>query len=87
MRTEYRSPSQSVNCPVILFVVTGISLLIFVAAEKGASELLPSKMTSTSAAIPAFRQCSWNRCLANGHILSKYQQISKRNKLLRDEED
>jgi hypothetical protein len=45
----------------------GISLLIFVAAETGASELLPSKMTSASAAIPAFRHCLLSRWLRNDH--------------------
>jgi hypothetical protein len=47
-------------------------LLILVAEETGASELLPNKMTSASAAIPVFRQCLPSRCLANGHIPSKY---------------
>jgi hypothetical protein len=39
------------------------SLLIFAAAETGANEQLPSKMTSASGAIPAFRQCLPSRCL------------------------
>jgi hypothetical protein len=42
-------------------------LLIFVAAETGAS-----KITSPSAAIPAFGQCLPSGCLANGHITSLY---------------
>jgi hypothetical protein len=45
-----------------------MSLPLFVAAETGASEPLPNKMTSASASIPAFRQCLLSRCLANGHI-------------------
>jgi hypothetical protein len=40
---------------VILFVVTGMALLILDAAETGASEPLRSKLTSASAAIPAFK--------------------------------
>jgi hypothetical protein len=55
---------------VILFVVTGIFLLIFVAAETGAGELLPSKMTSASAAVPAFRQCLLSRCLAMDYFVN-----------------
>jgi hypothetical protein len=55
-----------------VFVVEEMFLLIFVAAETGASEPLPSKMTSASAAIPAFGQCLPNRYLANGHIPSQY---------------
>jgi hypothetical protein len=47
-------------------------LLIFVAAGTGASQLLPSKITSASAVIPAFRQCLPSRCLADGHIPSHY---------------
>jgi hypothetical protein len=57
---------------VMLFAVTGMSLLIFVAAETGTRENLPSKMTSASAAIPSFRQCLPSHCLANGHIPSQY---------------
>jgi hypothetical protein len=58
--------------PVILVVVTGMSLLIFVAAETGVSEPLASKMVSASAAIPAFRHCLPSRCLASDHIPSQY---------------
>jgi hypothetical protein len=40
------------------------------------NKCLPSsclaKITSTSAIIPAFRQCSLSRCLVNCHILSQY---------------
>jgi hypothetical protein len=61
-RPEYKSPSRTVNCPVILFFVTGMSLLIFVAAETGDREPLPSKMTSASASVPAFRQRLPSRC-------------------------
>jgi hypothetical protein len=50
----------------------GMSLITFVAAGTGASNPLPSKMTSTSAAIPAIRQCLPSRFLANDHILSQY---------------
>jgi hypothetical protein len=32
-----------------------------------------ARMTSTSAIIPAFRQCLPRRCLANGHIPSRYK--------------
>jgi hypothetical protein len=64
--------SNSYLSSVILFVVMGTPLLIFVAAKTGASDPLPSKVTSASAAIPAFRQCLPNRCLANGHIPSQY---------------
>jgi hypothetical protein len=42
----------------------GMSLLIFVAAEIGAIEQLPSKLTSASVAILAFCQCLLSRCLA-----------------------
>jgi hypothetical protein len=57
---------------VILFVVTVMSLLILVAAETGASEPLPSKMTCASAGISAFWQCLPSRCVANDHIPSQY---------------
>jgi hypothetical protein len=50
----------------------GMSLLIFIATETGASKPLHSKMTSTSADIPAFRQSLQSCCLANGHIPSQY---------------
>jgi hypothetical protein len=40
------------------------------------SEPLPSKWTSASVAIPAFRRCLPNRCLANGHILSQYDTLA-----------
>jgi hypothetical protein len=56
----------------MLYTVTGISLLIFVAAETGTREQLPNKITSASAAIPSFRQCLPSHCLANGHISSQY---------------
>jgi hypothetical protein len=39
-------------------------LLIFVAAETGVCVPPPSKLTSASAAIPAFRPCLLTRCLA-----------------------
>jgi hypothetical protein len=52
-----------------------MSLLIFIATETGASEPVPSKMTTTSAAILAIRQCLPSRCLANGHIPSQYNII------------
>jgi hypothetical protein len=42
----------------------GMILLIFVAAETGVCVPLPSKLTSASAAIPAFRPCLPSRCLA-----------------------
>jgi hypothetical protein len=42
----------------------GMSLLIFVTAEKGVCVPLPSKFTSASAAIPAFKQSLPNRCPA-----------------------
>jgi hypothetical protein len=48
-----------------------MSLLIFVAAETVASELLLKKMTSVSAAIPTFRLCLPSRCLAKGYIPSQ----------------
>jgi hypothetical protein len=41
-----------------------MSLLIFVATETGVCVLLPTILTSTSAAIPAFRPCLSSRCLA-----------------------
>jgi uncharacterized membrane protein len=41
-----------------------MTLLIFVAAETGLCVPLPSKLTSASAAIPAFRLCLPSRCLA-----------------------
>jgi hypothetical protein len=64
-RLEYKSPSRTVPLfSVILFVVTGMHLLIFVAGETGVSVPLPSKLTSASAAIPAFRPCLSSRCLA-----------------------
>jgi hypothetical protein len=52
MWTEYRSPSRTESCYSVLSV----------AAE--ATEPLPSKLTSASAATPAFRQCLRSRCLA-----------------------
>jgi hypothetical protein len=48
----------------ILFVVTGMLLLISVAAETGVCVPLPSKLTSASAAIPAVKQWLLSRCLA-----------------------
>jgi hypothetical protein len=54
----------------MLYVFTRIYLLIFVAAEIGASETLLSKMTSASAAISAFRQCLPSRCLAIGYSVT-----------------
>lgn len=57
------------------FVVMGMSLLIFIATKTGASEPLPGKMTSISAAIPAYRQCLPSHCLANGHISSQHNII------------
>jgi hypothetical protein len=42
--------------------------VVSVAAET--SQTLPSKWASASVAIPDFRRCLPNRCLANGHILS-----------------
>jgi hypothetical protein len=38
-------------------------VLIFLAAETGVCVPLPSKLTSASAAIPAFRPCLQSRCL------------------------
>jgi hypothetical protein len=63
-RPKYVTMSKSSLSPIILFVVMGISLLIFVAVETGASEPLLSKLTCASAAIPALRQRLLNRCLA-----------------------
>jgi hypothetical protein len=51
-------------------VVTGMSLLIFVAAETDASEPLPSKSTSASAATPTFRQWLPSRCLAMDYAVT-----------------
>jgi hypothetical protein len=48
----------------------GMSLSISVAAETAASESFPSKLTSASAAIPAFRQCLPSRCLAIDHSIT-----------------
>jgi hypothetical protein len=45
-----------------MFVVTLMSLLIFVAAETGADEPLLRKLISASAAIPAIRQYLPRRC-------------------------
>jgi hypothetical protein len=51
MRTEYRSPPRTVSCYSVLSVAVETS------------EPLPSKWTSTSAAILAFRQCLLSCCL------------------------
>jgi hypothetical protein len=40
-----------------VLIVTGMCLLIFVAVETGVCVTLPSKLTSASAAIPAFGHC------------------------------
>jgi hypothetical protein len=42
----------------------GKSLLLYFAADTYASEPLPSKLTSVSVTIPAFRECLPSRCLA-----------------------
>jgi hypothetical protein len=47
-------------------------LLIFVAAETGVCVPLPSKLTSTSAAIPAFKPCLPSRCLAMNYSITIY---------------
>lgn len=52
-----------------------MSLIVFVATEAGASEPLLSKMTSTSADIPACRECLLSRCLANDNIPSQYNEL------------
>jgi hypothetical protein len=62
-RPEYKSPCPTVNCPVILFVVKGMHLLIFVAAETSVCLPLPSKLTTASVAIPAFKPCLPSRLL------------------------
>jgi hypothetical protein len=41
-----------------------MNLLIFVAVETGVCVPLPSKLTSASGAVPAFRPCLPSRCLA-----------------------
>jgi hypothetical protein len=51
------------------FAVMGMFLLIFVAAETGAVEPLPSIMISAFA-IPAFRQCLPSRCLARDYSVT-----------------
>jgi hypothetical protein len=51
----------------------GMSSLIFVADETGASKPLPSKFTSAYAAVPAFRQCLPNRCLAIDFFVTVYK--------------
>jgi hypothetical protein len=48
----------------------GMPLLIFVAAETGVCVPLPSKLTSASAAIPAFRPCLPSRCLAMDYSIT-----------------
>jgi hypothetical protein len=67
--------SNSQLSSVILFVVTGKFLLLFIATEAGVNKPLLSKTTSTSLDIPACRQCLLSRCLANGHILSQYDDL------------
>jgi hypothetical protein len=57
---------------VILFVPTGMSLLIFVAAETDVCILLPSKLTNTSAAITAYRQYLLSRCLAVDYSVTSF---------------
>jgi hypothetical protein len=53
------------NCSsVILFVATGMPFLLFVAVETGICVPLSSKLTTTSAAIPALRPCLPSRYLA-----------------------
>jgi hypothetical protein len=47
-----------------VFIVTRMPLLLFVATETGVWVPLPSKLTSASAAIPAFMPCLPSRCLA-----------------------
>jgi hypothetical protein len=51
-----------------------MSLLILVAVETGASDPLPIKLTSASAAIPAFRQCLSSRCLAMDYSVTIFLQ-------------
>jgi hypothetical protein len=50
----------------------GMSLLIFVAAETGASEPLPSKMTLLVLLFWLLSSVYHSRCLENGHIPSQY---------------
>jgi hypothetical protein len=45
-------------------------LLIFVAAETGVCMLLPNKLTSASASIPAFTPCLPSRCLAKDYSIT-----------------
>jgi hypothetical protein len=80
-RPYYKSPRLTINCPVILFVVTGMSLLIFVAEETGASEPLPRKLTSASASIPVFRQCLPSRCLAMDYSVTISSILYAKNNL------
>jgi hypothetical protein len=61
---EYKSPCRTVNCPLLFCVVTGMLLLTFVAAETYVWVPLPSKLTSSSADIPAFRPYLLSRCLS-----------------------
>jgi hypothetical protein len=69
---RYQEPVATIN-RTVLFVVTGMSLLISVSAETGVCVPLPSKLTSASAAIPAYRPCLPSRCLAVDYFVTKLQ--------------
>jgi hypothetical protein len=54
--------------PLLIFIAVETGpLLIFIAVETGVCMPLPSKLTSASAAILAFRPCLPSRCLAGSY--------------------
>jgi hypothetical protein len=65
------STCRTVDSPLLFCFYHRNLVLLFVAAETGASSPLPSKFTFSSAAIPNFRQCLPSRCLAYDHIPSQ----------------